>query len=224
MNAKEAFDADAGIYDRSRRQLVWCFDDFYRTVLDVVPFPTDAAIRVLDLGAGTGVLSSFLAAAFPRADITMVDISEEMLSRARVRFADKATPAKFIVMDFATAALPDPYDLVVSALAIHHLSHDDKRRLFRAVYAALNDGGAFINADQALGPTAAAEARYQDIWLRRAHEKGASKGDIAAAIERMRADRSATLTDQLRWLTEAGFCDVDCWYKFYRFAVLGGFK
>ena len=224
MSAKDAFDADAPIYDRSRRQLVWCFDDFYRTAIEVVPFAPDAAIRVLDLGAGTGVLSSFVAAVYPNADITLADISAEMLSRARERFARSTRALKFLVMDFATAPLPGTYDLVVSALAIHHLSHDDKRRLFASVYRALTPGGAFINADQALGPTTASEARYQNVWLQRANEKGASEADIAAAIDRMRADRSATLADQLRWLTESGFRDVDCWYKFYRFAVLGGFK
>jgi len=223
-DAKHAFDADAGIYDRSRRQLVWCFDDFYRTALDVIPFTTDTAIRVLDLGAGTGLLSWSIAAAFPRADITMVDISEEMLSRARERFAGKSHAVRFAVADLAHATFDSSYDLIVSALAIHHLAHDDKQRLFRKVYAALHPGGAFIDADQALGPTAASEARYEDMWLQRAREQGASDGDIAAAIERMRADRNATLAEQLRWLEEAGFRDVDCWYKFYRFAVFGGFK
>ncbi|MBI1813574.1 MAG: class I SAM-dependent methyltransferase [Deltaproteobacteria bacterium] len=223
MNAKDAFDADAAIYDRSRRQLVPGFDAFYRTAIEAIPFQPDAAIRVLDLGAGTGLLSSFVLAAFPQAQVTLADISEEMLAQARARFAGSAA-VEFVVMDFGRATLPGSFDLVISALAIHHLSHDDKQRLFRAVFAALRAGGAFINADQALGPTPAAEARHQAMWLRSAQANGVSDADLAAALERMRADRSATLADQSQWLADAGFRDVDCWYKHYRFAVFGGFK
>src|ERR1700688_4284088 len=120
MDVKDAFDATAGNYDRSRRQLVPCFDDFYRTALELVPFPADAPIAVLDLGAGTGLLTSFVAAAFPRAQITLGDISEEMLARARQRLAAQAERFQFHVMDFAATALPGEYDVVVSALAIHH--------------------------------------------------------------------------------------------------------
>jgi tRNA (cmo5U34)-methyltransferase len=224
MNAKDAFDADAAIYDRSRRQLVPGFDVFYRTAIEAIPFQPDAAIRVLDLGAGTGLLSSLVLAAFPNAHVTLADISEEMLAQARRRFSGSAAAVECVVMDFGSATLPESFDLVISALAIHHLSHDGKQRLFRAVFAALRAGGAFINADQALGPTPAAEARYQAMWLRSARTSGVSDADLAAALERMRADRSATLADQLQWLTDAGFRGVDCWYKHYRFAVFGGFK
>jgi tRNA (cmo5U34)-methyltransferase len=40
----------------------------------------------------------------------------------------------------------------------------------------------------------------------------------------MKEDRMATLGSQLRWLEEAGFREVDCWYKSYNFAVFGGHK
>jgi tRNA (cmo5U34)-methyltransferase len=225
MTVKSLFDSAATTYDRARRQLVPCFDDFYGTALEVIPFPSDAAISVLDLGAGTGLLASFVAAAFPRAELTLVDISEEMLGRARERFA--ATPARvcFEVLDFGQAPLPPAmYDLVVSALAIHHLEDEQKQALFRRVYATLRTGGAFINAEQVHGATPAVEQRFQATWHRKAVEKGASAEDIEQAIERMRADRTATLADQLRWLEAAGFRDVDCFYKYYRFAVYAGFK
>jgi tRNA (cmo5U34)-methyltransferase len=41
-----------------------------------------------------------------------------------------------------------------------------------------------------------------------------------AARERMRHDRLATAEDQLRWLREAGFDDVDCRFADHNFAVL----
>ena len=57
MNVREAFDRSAQIYDRGRRQLVPCFDDFYSTAIERLPFAADDAVSVLDLGAGTGLLS-----------------------------------------------------------------------------------------------------------------------------------------------------------------------
>jgi tRNA (cmo5U34)-methyltransferase len=224
VNVKDVFDATARTYDRARRQLVPCFDDFYRTALELVPFGPDAAFTALDLGAGTGLLSSFVAGAFPRAEITLVDISEEMLAQARERLAAEAARVRFIIMDFATSIPAGGYDLVISALAIHHLGDAEKRGLFRNICGVLRPGGAFINADQVLGPSATAERRYHETWLRQARERDVGATDLAQALERMRADRMCPLAVQLRWLEEVGFRDVDCAYKNYRFAVYSGFK
>jgi tRNA (cmo5U34)-methyltransferase len=54
-------EAAAEGYDRARRQLVPPFDDFYGTVVESIPYEPEAAIRVLDLGAGTGLLSALVA-------------------------------------------------------------------------------------------------------------------------------------------------------------------
>ena len=224
MNVKDAFDATAQTFDRARRQLVPRFDDFYRTTIELIPFASDAAITVLDLGAGTGLLSSFVAAAFPHAEITLVDVSEEMLAQARQRFADRGSRFHFRALDFGSAALPGAYDVIVSALAIHHLTDSDKAALFRRVHAALPEGGAFINAEQVLGATPAMEQRNHDAWLRQVRELGVCDTDLAQALQRRVADRTSTLAAQLRWLEEAGFRDVDCFFKHYMFAVYAGFK
>ena len=223
MNVREAFDRSAQIYDRGRRQLVPCFDDFYSTAIERLPFGPDDAVSVLDLGAGTGLLSLLVSQALPRARFTLVDVSGEMLNQARQRFA-AASRFQFVVADFGTMELPDRYDAVVSALAIHHLADADKRALFARVFAALRPGGVFINADQVLGPTPGVERAYEEAWERQVRERGVGEADLVAAVERMKADRTAPVGPQLEWLRAAGFTEVDCWYKFYRFAVFSGTK
>jgi tRNA (cmo5U34)-methyltransferase len=52
-------------YDRARRQLVLGFDRFYGVVLESIPFQTEQEIRVLDLGAATGLLSAMVVEKFP---------------------------------------------------------------------------------------------------------------------------------------------------------------
>ena len=59
--AKAVFDETAQHYDEGRRTLLPCFDDFYGMVMKLLAFPPEAHIRVLDLGAGTGILSLMIA-------------------------------------------------------------------------------------------------------------------------------------------------------------------
>jgi len=215
MGVREAFDRFAQSYDRSRRQLVPCFDAFYGTALERLPFERDAAARVLDLGAGTGLLAAFIAEAYPNAQIDLVDISDAMLDGARSRF-DRQSRFRFRRLDYLKEPLGGPYHAVVSALSIHHASQAEKVDLYLGVLGALAPGGAFINADQVIGD--------QDAWLREVRESGVSDEDLASALERMREDRPASVEDQLRWLEAAGFRDVDCWYRSHIFAVFGGLR
>ena len=226
---KTLFDEAAEGYDRARRQLVPDLDGFYGAVLEGVPFRREEEIRVLDLGAGTGLLSAMVAERFPRSWVTLVDLSVEMLrvARRRMAYAGDAGRFEFRNMDYARASLPGGnggYDLVVSALSIHHLTHGDKRALFEKVHASLASGGYFANADQVQGETPEEESYYAEWWLRRVREAGVSEDDLAAALARMKADRNATLEVQLRWLAEAGFGAVRCSYHNHRFAVYGGSK
>ena len=55
-------------------------------------------------------------------------------------------------------------------------------------------------------------------------ELGVDDRDLAAALDRMKFDRAATLEDQLEWMREAGFRDIDCAYKNLIFAVYCGVK
>ena len=218
------FDGAAAVYDRARRQLVPRFDDFYGAAVGAIPYGREDDIRVLDLGAGTGLLSDKIARAFPRARITLTDVSSEMLGAARRRFAGEPGRFELRLMDYAEEPLSGEYDAVVSALSVHHLDGDEKRELFRKVYGILRDEGVFVNADRVLGETPEREARYREAWLRRVRERGVSEGDLSAALVRMREDKSSTLDEQRVWLEEAGFRGVGCWYKDYGFAVYGGRK
>lgn len=218
------FDGAAAGYDRARRQLVPPFDGFYGAAVGAIPYRREDEIRVLDLGAGTGLLSAMVARAFPRARITLADVSPEMLGVARQRFADEPARFELRVMDYAEEPLLGEYDAVVSALSIHHLDGDEKRELFRKVYGVLREGGVFVNADQVLGETPETEARYREVWLRQVRERGVSEEDLSAALARMREDKMSTLDEQRVWLVEAGFRPVECWYKSYSFAVYGGYR
>jgi tRNA (cmo5U34)-methyltransferase len=215
---QEIFDLTAETYDADRAKLIPCYDAFYRRATDLIAHD---ARSILDLGAGTGLLSSFVRQWYPDAHILLADVSEPMLARARTRLAGDPN-VSFEVTDFITAPITGTYDSIVSALSIHHLDDADKKSLFRKIFAALRPGGVFVNAEQVAGPTPALDASYKKLWLEQVRELGATADQIADSLYRQQDDRCASVEDQLAWMREAGFADADCWFKDNRFAVLAG--
>ena len=85
MSVVNKFNQKAKEYDSERRALIPCFDDFYGIAIDCIDFKGDNP-KVLDLGAGTGILSQFLLEKYPNAEIVLIDLAEEMLKEAEKRF------------------------------------------------------------------------------------------------------------------------------------------
>jgi tRNA (cmo5U34)-methyltransferase len=216
-DATAVFDQHAREYDALRRRLVPGFDAFYGAALEAVALASRPVRRVLDLGAGTGLLAAMVAGAHPDAEIVLLDGAAGMLDQARERLGDRAS---YAVGDLGDPLPCGPWDAVVSALAVHHLDDAGKRALFARVHDALAPGGIFVNAEQILGPTPALDAEYLARHHAAALALGASEQEWQAALRRMEHDRCATVADQLAWLAEAGFADVDCPWRENRFAVL----
>lgn len=214
---------DPATYDGARRRLVPCFEAFYGTVTELVARTASARQpRVLDLGAGTGLLSAQLLERVTPASLTLLDGAAGMLAQARQRLAGHS--ATLIESDFTQALPPGPFDVVVSALAIHHLDDAEKRGLFARVHAALAPGGLFVNAEQIAGADAWEQALFEQLHLDGARRLGSSESEIAGAVERMKIDRCAPLDAQLRWLAEAGFQRCGVYFQWFRFAVYAGWK
>jgi tRNA (cmo5U34)-methyltransferase len=134
-------------------QFHWDPDTYVKIVRDEVPDydrvqdelarATDGveARRVLELGTGTGVTSRRVLERHPSAELTGVDSSEHMLAVAALPGADLR------LQDLRDELPEGPFDLVFSALAIHHLDGPGKGDLFARVAAVLAPGGRFVMAD-----------------------------------------------------------------------------
>ena len=218
----QKFNENAMQYDSQRRKLIPCFDDFYSIPISIMntqnPTPT-----VLDIGSGTGLFSSFILKKYPNANITLIDISEKMVEIAKKRFSNQ-TNIHYIIDDYTTHEFNTSFDIIVSSLSIHHLTDSEKKGLYQRTYSLLNKGGIFLNADQVLGHTPFIDALYVNDWKHKIENSGLTHEEIHSAYERTKLDKMSTLNDQLNWLMESGFEDVDCIYKYFNFVVLFGRK
>jgi tRNA (cmo5U34)-methyltransferase len=143
------------------------------------------AATILELGIGTGETATRIVAAHPNARLTAIDSSPEMLERARA-----VVPDADLRLAQLQDPLPDgPFDLVVSALAVHHLDGPGKQDLFRRLAAVLTPGGTFVLADVVVPE---------------------NEADVVTPID-WEYDLPDRADDQLRWLRNAGLEAEPVW-------------
>jgi len=210
----QAFDDSVAYYDDWMRVALPSYDGIFTAALEQIPFEKSAPVHVLDLGAGTGLFSWHVFGEYPSAVFTLCDLAPKMLDIARGRFALYPDQFTYRIEDYRHIYVDRKFDLVISSLSIHHLSHEDKRALFSHIHSLLEDGGLFINIDQVWGPTDFWQTHYWEQWLEQVRRSGASEDQIEASVRRRKEyDREASLADQLQWLGQAGFSQVDCVFK-----------
>ena len=210
--------------------------DRFQLMCDLLPFPQDATVTILDVGAGYGPLSRFILDRYPHATCIAHDGSEPMLNRAR----SLTTPygKRFIthLSDlFAVSWLPKefgPFEAAVSSSCFHNLRDFQRvREVYREIRTHLKPGGVFLNEDLISAPTATLQRRYDAVAATRRQRKGVSVEDLQARVEsRGRSSEHvttdpfpATLDQHLAAMKAAGFTDVDCFWKDLRRALIGGY-
>lgn len=185
---------DPDVYDALMREEV---PDYPLLQAELVAATGGIAVgSVLELGTGTGGTARRVLDAHPDAHLVGVDASEEMLGAARAALVGRPVSLR-------PGRLEEPlpggrFDLVVSALAVHHLDGPGKAALFARVAETLRPGGRFALADVVV------------------------PADPADAVIPLEAgyDRPSTVAEQLAWLREAGFDDVRVAWQRRDLAVL----
>jgi tRNA (cmo5U34)-methyltransferase len=212
-SVKRHLRVDAEGYDVEIRRFIPYYDEMIATGVEVLVALTPADGHVLDLGGGTGALSSAVLDGLPGARLTLLDIDPEMLaeaSRRLMRFGDRVAFREASFLDPLPAA-----DAVVASLALHHV-HDleTKTVLYKAIHDALSPGGVLLNLDAVVTEGARLNALVFDQMAERMGDHGISdveaRGHFAAWAKE---DRYFSLDSELGALREAGFAEVECFWR-----------
>jgi tRNA (cmo5U34)-methyltransferase len=215
-------------------------------LVDLVPVLPNEPFSVVELGAGGGQLAQAVLEKFPHCHYIAFDGSETMrehlAQRLRV-FHDRVEIRPFELTEQVWRhTLPSPLRCALSSLCIHHLTGPQKRQFFVDMAQSLETGGALLLADIVEPAT----QRIADLFARQydeiVREQSLAKDGNLSGYEqfsRMKwnyfaydygsaqpdpIDHPSLLSDQLRWLSEAGFSSVDCFWMRAGHAVYGGYK
>ena len=150
---------DRGREDERRQRL--------RAMLAEAPFARDAAIAIIDVGGGYGVLTEEALATFPEACVTLQDYSRPMLAEARRRLSRHKGRLRFVRADLRdpewSTAAGGPFDLAVSAIAIHNLREPALiAQCYRGIAQILKPGGLFLDYDLFFDKTGGV-ARHEEM-------------------------------------------------------------
>jgi len=214
------------------------------TLLQLIPARTDEAFTIVELAAGGGVLAQAILERFPACHYIALDGSEKMrqqMAQKLAAFRNRLTILPFLLEEQAwRTTLPVPLRCVVSSLCVHHLSDEEKQTLFRDMLERLEPEGALLLADiikPATPRIATLFAQQYDTIVRA--QSIAAHGNLSGYEHYQMLqwnyfiydyndpnsyDKPSLLSDQLRWLREAGFPHADCFWMQAGHAVYGGYK
>ena len=163
--------------------------EIFRLIATTLSDNSQAALTILDLGAGYGALTQFLLRHFPYATALCQDGSEEMAKLGRQRMEHLTGRYDYVLCDFSKPGwgrkIKGPFDAIVSAIAIHNVrSSEIIKSIYAETFSLVKTGGCFLNFDR----------------------------------------MTPSKEDQLTWLKQAGFQDVQCYWEDGRRALVGGYR
>jgi demethylmenaquinone methyltransferase/2-methoxy-6-polyprenyl-1,4-benzoquinol methylase len=140
---RELFTLIAPQYDEATRYLSLGRDAYWKDRL-VAGLPEQAAPVCLDLACGTGDLTRRLAAKYPEGIVTGVDLTEAMLTQARLQ--SQSGKIRYMVGDMGHTGLPDnAIDIITGGYALRNSG--DLQEALREVHRILKPGGMAVFLD-----------------------------------------------------------------------------
>jgi tRNA (cmo5U34)-methyltransferase len=275
-------EAEAQAYDAAADLNTPLFSLMHETMLALVrqhresslPEPKAEPFSILDIGSGTGAESMDLLVQYPQSQVVALDLCKPMHALFKAKAADilgsakLAKRIKFLTGDVAgpvgsaanlrrtlrewTGA--DRYDIVITALTLHHLSTSEKRRVYSRIASVLRLGGLFLNGDLFTYATPTLAQAAQDFgldWIRKqftnpdrtlkkARDSLGSKAGpmmdlwLDHYVKYNTPDPIESSSDagigvgevqgQASMLTAAGFREVACPFRFWEVGILWGLR
>jgi tRNA (cmo5U34)-methyltransferase len=188
---------------------------------------TPHARHVLDVGCGAGNYTLKLLEQVPNLNVTLIDLSQPMLDRARGRVS-RATAGDITTIqgDIREVRLPDSqFDVVLAAAVLHHLRTDAEwREVFAVFHRALRPDGSIWIFDLIESSIPAVQRLMQEQYgeYLTQFKDEAYRDQVFSYVEK--EDTPRPLMFQLDLLREVGFSQVEVLHKNVCFAAFGAVK
>jgi tRNA (cmo5U34)-methyltransferase len=215
--------------------------DYQMQIIAALLSRLDDSNSILELCCGEGLLAEVLLNKFPSMTVHGFDGSRVMLHKAEERLAQFGDRFRSGIFDLASADWRKPefaFDAVISSMAIHHLTGPQKQVLFMDVIQMLKPNGVFIIADvvehpSEMGRLLAAETLDEVVKKRSLALDGNTSAfeffdregwNIFRYLDPDDIDKPSPLFDQLKWLEQAGFVNIDVHWMLAGHAIFSARK
>ncbi len=163
----------------------------------VADFFDEGLGTLLDIGCGTGLELEAVYRRFPEAEVTGIDLSADMLAKAREKFAGRRFQG--IEADYFLHPFPvGTFDAALSFETLHHFAYEKKGKIYEKLFQALKKGGYYIECDYVA--CCQAEEDLCRERLARARARSALPEDVFLHI-----DTPLTMEHQTELMERAGF-------------------
>lgn len=228
-DVKARFEAEPAVsYGGNMAQWIPDYAYAHQLLLDSLAIHLPSQSQVLELGAGSGRVSQLLLDAFPEMNLTLVDISANMLRAAEQRLQRDGERCRYIVYDIFDPALdfpPASFDGIVSVFAICHARGIEVyQQLYECIYRWLKSPGYFVCYDHVLGDTVELTALNALGWHQLLAGSQSAEQAKEGIVSTYQEDSPLSLRQHLNLLAAAGFSSADVLYKRDIFAIYASIK
>ena len=229
QDIKARFEAEqATTYGENMAKWIPDFHYAHQLLLESIAIHLPVNAQGIELGAGSGRISKMMLETFPDMNLTLVDISANMLGAAEKQLQTYPERCQFIVQDIFDASLEFPAgstDCVVSVFAICHAQGVEVYdQLYGRIYDWLKPGGYFVCYDHVRGDTFQWTALNALGWHRLLSATQTAEQARDGIVSTYQEDSPLSLSQHMKLLLANGFSAVDVLYKRDIFAIYAGIK
>lgn len=203
------------VFDEHVKQSVPMYDEIHRLITDIAGWYVKDGVNVYDVGTSTGkVLKNLITAYNVDANYIGLDNSENMIDK----LASENLDIELINQDVTDGFEFKNAGLITSVLTLQFINEDKRQKLINDIYKGLNKGSAFILVEKVIGEN----ARFNEIYIELYHELKLKNGlSPQHVFDKSKAIRGVmkpyTLEENKELLVNAGFNDIDIFFKWNNF-------
>lgn len=206
-------------YDRKINKTIPYYSEFYSQTLSIVAQMNFSSIKWLDLGCGTGTLTSKAVNQFPEVQFVMVDPSEKMLGQAKEKSSN--IKAEYICTSSDNIDFSDEFDVVTAIQSHHYMNQADREQATKNVYQALHKGGIYILFENTVPESQEVKAFELQRWGKYQLEHGKSELEVQEHMARCEINYfPLTVKQHIDLLDSCGFKNVHVfWFSYMQMGL-----